>query len=91
MKKYLNYFFEILTATLVFYIAACFLISFQSILKIFVHALNIALILMFYENLKRKYSKKAATLIVATSIAILILLIYFVGYFEVAETISKLK
>lgn len=91
MKRIIDYFFETLTVTLTFYIVACFSISFQSILKIFVHALNIALILMFYENLKRKYSKKAATLIVATSIAILILLIYFVGYFEVAETISKLK
>ena len=91
MKKIIDYFFETLTVTLTFYIVACFSISFQSILKIFALALNSALILMFYENLKRKYSKKAATLIVATSIAILILLIYFVGYFEVAETISKLK
>lgn len=91
MKKVIDYFFETLTVTLTFYVVACFLISFQSILKIFALTLNSALMLMFYENLKRKYSKKAATLIVAISIAILILLIYFVGYFEVAETISKLK
>lgn len=91
MKKYLNYFFEILTATLVFYIAACFLISFQSVLKVFVLVINSALILSFYENLKSKYSKKAAVLIVAISIAILILMVYFIGYFEVSETISKLK
>lgn len=91
MKKIIDYFFETLTVTLTLYVVACFLISFQSILKIFALALNSALILMFYENLKRKYSKKVAALIVATSIVILILLIYFVGYFEVAETISKLK
>lgn len=91
MKKIIDYFFETLTVTLTFYIVACFLISFQSILKIFEHALNIALILMFYENLKRKYSKKAATLIVAISIVILILMVYFIGYFKVDGTISKLR
>lgn len=91
MKKYLNYFFEILTATLVFYIVACFLISFQSVLKVFVLVINSALIITFYENLSRKYGKKQSLVLLAISIAILILLIYFVGYFEVAETISKLK
>lgn len=91
MKKIIDYFFETLTVTLTFYIVSCFLISFQSVLKIFAHALNSALILMFYENLKRKYNKKAATLIVATSIAILILMVYFIGYFKVDGTISKLR
>lgn len=91
MKKYLNYFFEILTATLVFYIVACFLISFQSVLKVFVLVINSALIITFYENLSRKYGKKQSLVLLVISIAILILLIYFVGYFEVAETISKLK
>lgn len=91
MKKYLNYFFEILTATLVFYIAACFLISFQSVLKVFVLVINSALIVNFYENLSHKYGKKQSLVLLAISIAILNLLIYFVGYFEVAETISKLK
>lgn len=91
MKKVIDYFFETLTVTLIFYVVACFLISFQSILKIFALALNSALILMFYENLKRKYSKKAATLIVAISIAILILIVYFIGYFKVDGTISKLR
>lgn len=91
MKKFINYLFETITVTLTFYVVACFSISFQSVLKIFASVLNSALILSFYENLKSKYSKKAAVLIVAISIAILNLLIYFVGYFEVAETISKLK
>lgn len=91
MKKFINYLFETITVTLTFYVVACFSISFQSILKIFVSVLNSALILSFYENLKSKYSKKAAVLIVAISIAILILMVYFIGYFEVAETISKLK
>lgn len=57
MKKYVNYFFEILTATLVFYIAACFLISFQSLLKVFMLVINSALIINFYENMSRKYEK----------------------------------
>lgn len=57
MKKYLNYFFEILTATLVFYIVACFLISFQSVLKVFVLVINSALIVNFYENLSRNMEK----------------------------------
>ena len=91
MKKIIDYFFETLTVTLTFYIVACFSISFQSVLKIFASVLNSALILSFYENLKSKYSKKAAVLIVAISIAILILMVYFIGYFEVSETISKLK
>lgn len=91
MKKFINYLFETITVTLTFYVVACFSISFQSILKIFASVLNSALILSFYENLKSKYSKKAAVLIVAISIAILILMVYFIGYFEVAETISKLK
>lgn len=91
MKKYVNYFFEILTATLVFYIAACFLISFQSLLKVFVLVINSALIINFYENMSRKYGKKPALVMLAISIAILILLVYFVGYFEVAETISKIN
>ena len=91
MKKVIDYFFESLTVTLTLYVMACFLISFQSILKIFALTLNSALILMFYENLKRKYSKKAATLIVAISIAILILMVYFIGYFKVDGTISKLR
>lgn len=91
MKKFINYLFETITVTLTFYVVACFSISFQSVLKIFASVLNSALILSFYENLKSKYSKKAATLIVAISIAILILMVYFIGYFEVSETISKLK
>ncbi len=91
MKKIIDYFFETLTVTLTFYVVACFSISFQSVLKIFASVLNSALILSFYENLKSKYSKKAAVLIVAISIAILILMVYFIGYFEVSETISKLK
>lgn len=91
MKKFINYLFETITVTLTFYVVACFSISFQSVLKIFASVLNSALILSFYENLKSKYSKKAAVLIVAISIAILILMVYFIGYFEVAETISKLK
>lgn len=91
MKKVIYYFFETLTVTLTFYVVACFLISFQSILKIFALTLNSALILMFYENLNHKYSKKAATLIVAISIAILILMVYFIGYFKVDGTISKLR
>lgn len=91
MKKFINYLFETITVTLTFYVVACFSISFQGVLKVLAHALDSALILMFYENLKRQYSKKAAALIVAISIAILILMVYFIGYFEVAETISKLK
>lgn len=91
MKKFINYLFETITVTLTFYVVACFSISFQSVLKIFASVLNSALILSFYENLKSKYSKKAAVLIVAISIAILILMVYFIGYFEVSETISKLK
>lgn len=91
MKKIIDYFFETLTVTLVFYIAACFLISFQSVLKVFALVINSALIVNFYENLSRKYGKKQSLVLLAISIAILILLIYFVGYFEVAETISKLK
>ena len=91
MKKIIDYFFETLTVTLTLYVMACFLISFQSILKIFALTLKSALILMFYENLKHKYSKKAAALIVAISIAILILMVYFIGYFKVDGTISKLR
>ena len=91
MKKIIDYFFETLTVTLTFYVVACFSISFQGVLKVLAHALDSALILMFYENLKRKYSKKAATLIVAISIAILILIVYFIGYFKVNGTISKLR
>ena len=91
MKKVIDYFFETLTVTLTFYVVTCFSISFQSILKIFALALNSALNLMFYENLKHKYSKKAATLIVAISIVILILMVYFIGYFKVDGTISKLR
>lgn len=91
MKKIIDYFFETLTVTLTFYVVACFEISFQSGLKFLAHALNSALVLMFYENLKREYSKKAAIFIVAISIAILILMVYFIGYFEVAETISELR
>lgn len=59
MKKYLDYFFEILTATLVFYIAACFLISFQSVLKVFVLVINSALIVNFYENLSINMEKNS--------------------------------
>lgn len=59
--------------------------------KSFVLVINSALIITFYENLSRKYGKKQSLVLLAISIAILILLIYFVGYFEVAETISKLK
>lgn len=91
MKKNIDYFFETLTVTLTLYVMACFLISFQSILKIFALTLNSALILMFYENLKHKYGKKSGALIVAISIAILILIVYFIGYFKVDGTISKLR
>lgn len=91
MKKVIDYFFETLTVTLTFYVVTCFSISFQSVLKVLAHALDSALILMFYENLKRQYSKKAATLIVAISIVILIFMVYFIGYFKVDGTISKLR
>ncbi|PVY94934.1 hypothetical protein C7381_103173 [Ezakiella coagulans] len=91
MKKVIDYFFETLTVTLTFYVVTCFSISFQSVLKVFVRVLNVALIANFYENLKCKYSKKAAALIVAISIVILIFMVYFIGYFKVDGTISKLR
>ena len=90
-KIYASMFFEWLTFTLTFYMTASFILSFSdSYLFIIFNTLNIVLISHFAEVSHKSYGKKRANILILITVLSLVALIYFLGYFNVSQTLIKL-
>lgn len=90
-KIYTSMFFDWLTFTLTFYMTASFILSFaHSPLFIVFNTLNIALISLFTKVSHKSYGKKRGNILILITVLTLAALIYFLGYFNVSQTLIKL-
>lgn len=85
-----NVFFITLTFIFLLYFVSCFLISFrQNFLKVIISCVNISIIANYKTIIEKYAGSRAAYLLTAFSIAVVMIIIYIVGYFEVSTTITK--
>lgn len=85
-----NVFFITLTFIFLLYFVSCFLISFrQNFLKVIISCVNISIIAIYKTSIEKYVGNRAAYLLTAVSIAIVMIIIYTFGYFEVSTTITK--